>query len=45
MLALDLEGASLVGIVAFYAIVNISAASLPVAFGEMHRYFSPPGCC
>ena len=43
MLALDLEDASLAGITAFYAIVNVPAHSLPVAFREMHRVLKPGG--
>jgi len=43
MLALDLEDNTLVGITAFYAIVNIAAASLPLAFAEMHRVLQPGG--
>jgi ubiquinone/menaquinone biosynthesis C-methylase UbiE len=37
MLALDLPDESYAGIAAFYAIVNIPPASLPLALGEMHR--------
>ena len=43
MLALELSDASLAGITAFYAIVNIPVASLPVAFGEMFRVLAPGG--
>jgi len=43
MLALDLDDASLAGIAAFYAIVNIPPASVPVAFAEMHRVLKPEG--
>ena len=43
MLALDLEDASLAGITAFYAIVNIPAATLPAVFGEMYRVLQPEG--
>jgi ubiquinone/menaquinone biosynthesis C-methylase UbiE len=43
MLALDLPDHSLAGIVAFYAIVNLPAAVLPTAFGEMHRVLEPGG--
>jgi ubiquinone/menaquinone biosynthesis C-methylase UbiE len=43
MLALDLEDASLAGITAFYAIVNIPAASLPTVFSEMYRVLQPDG--
>jgi SAM-dependent methyltransferase len=43
MLALDLEDASLAGIIAFYAIVNIPADSLPLAFTEMYRVLHPGG--
>jgi SAM-dependent methyltransferase len=43
MLALDLENGALAGITAFYAIVNIPAESLPLAFAEMHRVLKPEG--
>jgi len=43
MLALDLADNLLAGIAAFYAIVNIPTASLPVAFAEMHRVLKPKG--
>ncbi|MGA8743795.1 MAG: methyltransferase domain-containing protein [Terracidiphilus sp.] len=43
MLALDLEDASLAGITAFYAIVNVPADSLPLAFSEMYRVLHPGG--
>jgi SAM-dependent methyltransferase len=43
MLALDLEQGVLAGIAAFYAIVNIPAASLPLAFAEMHRVLQAGG--
>jgi ubiquinone/menaquinone biosynthesis C-methylase UbiE len=43
MLALDLPGASLVAIAAFYAIVNIPKQSLPAVFQEMHRVLQPNG--
>jgi SAM-dependent methyltransferase len=43
MLALDLEDATLAGIVAFYAIVNIPPESLPLAFAEMYRALKPEG--
>ena len=43
MLALDLRDGSLAGITAFYAIVNIPAASLPTAFSEMYRVLQPGG--
>jgi ubiquinone/menaquinone biosynthesis C-methylase UbiE len=43
MLALDLEDASLAGITAFYAIVNIPAPSLPTVFSEMYRVLQPDG--
>jgi ubiquinone/menaquinone biosynthesis C-methylase UbiE len=43
MLALDLEDGTLAGITAFYAIVNIPAESLPLAFAEMHRVLKPEG--
>lgn len=42
-LALDLREASLGGIVAFYAIVNIPENLLPTAFGEMWRVLKPGG--
>jgi ubiquinone/menaquinone biosynthesis C-methylase UbiE len=43
MLALDLPDGSLAGIAAFYAIVNIPQASLPLAFREMERVLQPGG--
>jgi ubiquinone/menaquinone biosynthesis C-methylase UbiE len=43
ILALDLPDNSLAGITAFYAIVNIPAHSLPIAFREMHRVLQPDG--
>jgi ubiquinone/menaquinone biosynthesis C-methylase UbiE len=43
MLALDLADASLAGIVAFYAVVNLPRASLPQAFREMARVLQPDG--
>lgn len=43
MLALDRLDASLVGITAFYAIVNIPAESLPRVFAEMARVLQPEG--
>ena len=43
MLALDLLEASLGGIVAFYAIVNIPENLLPTVFGEMWRVLKPGG--
>jgi SAM-dependent methyltransferase len=43
MMALDLADASLAGIKAFYAIVNIPEASLPLAFREMARVLQPGG--
>jgi SAM-dependent methyltransferase len=43
MLALELESASLAGITAFYAIVNILADSLPAVFAEMFRVLQPGG--
>ena len=43
MLALDLPDASLAGIAAFYAIVNIPPESLPLAFREMQRVLQPDG--
>jgi ubiquinone/menaquinone biosynthesis C-methylase UbiE len=43
MLALDLVDNTLAGIAAFYAIVNIPAESLPLAFAEMHRVLQPGG--
>ncbi|MHB8731637.1 MAG: class I SAM-dependent DNA methyltransferase [bacterium] len=43
MLALDLPDGALAGIAAFYAIVNIPAASLPVVFREMMRVLRPGG--
>jgi SAM-dependent methyltransferase len=43
MLALHLEGESLAGITAFYAIVNIPETSLSVVFQEMARVLQPGG--
>jgi SAM-dependent methyltransferase len=43
MLALDLEDASLGGIVAFYSIIHIPPAELPRAFGEFSRVLAPGG--
>jgi ubiquinone/menaquinone biosynthesis C-methylase UbiE len=43
MLALDLPDASLAGITAFYAIVNLSRESLPQVFREMARVLQPGG--
>jgi ubiquinone/menaquinone biosynthesis C-methylase UbiE len=43
MMALDLPNASLSAITAFYAIVNISKASLPLVFSEMARVLHPGG--
>ena len=43
LLSLPMPDGSLAGISAFYAIVNIPAESLPVAFGEMLRVLQPGG--
>ena len=43
MLALDLPHASLAGIAAFYAIVNIPKESHPLVFREMTRVLQPAG--
>lgn len=43
MMALNLKDASLAGITAFYAIVNIPRTSLPLVFQEMHRVLQPGG--
>jgi SAM-dependent methyltransferase len=43
MLALDLQDATLAGIAAFYAIVNIPKESLPLVFREMRRVLRPGG--
>jgi SAM-dependent methyltransferase len=43
MLALDIPDATLAGIAAFYAIVNMPKTSLPVVFGEMSRVLQPGG--
>ena len=43
MLALDLPDASLAGIAAFYAIVNLPRESLPQVFSEMARVLKPDG--
>ncbi len=43
MMALDMEDATLAGITAFYAIVNIPHESLPRVFEEMRRVLQPGG--
>src|SRR5882757_3456824 len=43
MLALDLPDASLAGITAFYAVVNLPRESLPQVFWEMARVLQPGG--
>src|SRR5579871_5632639 len=43
LLSLPLADGGLAGIAAFYAIVNIPEASLPVVFGEMLRVLRPSG--
>lgn len=43
MLALDIPDASLAGITAMYAIVNIPSESLPKVFQEMLRVLKPAG--
>ncbi len=43
MLALELEDASLGGIVAFYSIIHIPPEHLPRALGEFHRVLRPGG--
>ncbi len=43
MLALDLPDASLAGIAAFYAIVNLPREALPRVFREMARVLKPDG--
>jgi SAM-dependent methyltransferase len=43
LMRLDLQDASLGGIVAFYAIVNIPENLLPAVFGEMWRVLKPGG--
>jgi ubiquinone/menaquinone biosynthesis C-methylase UbiE len=43
MLALDLRDASLAGIAAFYAVVNLPKASLPQVFREMARVLQSGG--
>jgi len=43
MMALDMEDATLAGITAFYAIVNIPQESLPRVFEEMRRVLQPGG--
>jgi ubiquinone/menaquinone biosynthesis C-methylase UbiE len=43
MLALELHDEALGGLVAFYAIVNLPEASLPLAFAEMARVLEPNG--
>jgi SAM-dependent methyltransferase len=43
MMALDFPDGTLAGIAAFYAIVNLPKASLPLVFGEMMRVLRPSG--
>jgi ubiquinone/menaquinone biosynthesis C-methylase UbiE len=43
MMALDIPDRTLAGIAAFYAIVNIPKASLPLVFREMRRVLQPGG--
>jgi SAM-dependent methyltransferase len=43
MLSLDLLDASLAGVAAFYAIVNIPRQSLPIVFREIQRVLRPSG--
>jgi ubiquinone/menaquinone biosynthesis C-methylase UbiE len=43
MMALQLKDATLAGIIAFYAIVNIPQQSLPFVFREMERVLKPGG--
>jgi ubiquinone/menaquinone biosynthesis C-methylase UbiE len=43
LLSLELEDRTLVGITAFYAIVNIEETSLPLVFREMQRVLQPGG--
>lgn len=43
LLSLALGDGALAGIAAFYAIVNIPEASLPIVFGEMWRVLRPGG--
>jgi ubiquinone/menaquinone biosynthesis C-methylase UbiE len=43
VMALDLQDATLAGITAFYAIVNIPKESLPLIFEEMKRVLQPGG--
>lgn len=43
MLSLPLADAAVAGITAFYAIVNLPAESLPIAFREMFRVLQPGG--
>jgi len=43
MMALDLPDGTLVGITAFYAIVNIPKIALPSVFREIHRVLQPGG--
>ena len=45
MLALDLPSATLGGITAFYAIVNLPKESLPLVFREMERVLNRAACC
>jgi len=43
MLSLDLPDATLAGVAAFYAIVNIPRQSLPTVFREIQRVLQPSG--
>jgi ubiquinone/menaquinone biosynthesis C-methylase UbiE len=43
MMALDIKDATLAGITAFYAIVNIPRELLPQVFAEMKRVLRPGG--
>jgi SAM-dependent methyltransferase len=43
MMALDIADATLAGVAAFYAIVNIPRQSLPVVFREIHRVLRRDG--
>ncbi len=43
MLSLELPNASLAGVAAFYAIVNIPRRSHPTVFREIHRVLQPDG--
>lgn len=43
MLALDLPDAALTGVVAWYSVIHMPTAQLPVAFSEFYRVLAPGG--